>query len=128
MPGYTIKNLMDVDDLAAGRGLDIEARFGRSHMDSEHLGVTYFRFGPGVRAPFGHHHETQEEAYVVVSGNGRIRLDDDIVDLKPWDLVRVAPEVVRGIEGGPEGLELIAIGADRPPDGDGVMVPDWWSE
>jgi mannose-6-phosphate isomerase-like protein (cupin superfamily) len=128
MAGYTTKNLMDLDDLAAGRGVDIQARFARSHIDSEHLGVSYFRYGPDARSPVGHHHETQEEAYVVVSGNGRMKLDDDIIELKQWDVIRVAPQVIRGFEAGPDGLELIAIGADRPPDGDGVMVNDWWTE
>ena len=129
MAGYTHKNLQDVDNSApeaAGDGL--EARFARKHLGSEHLGVSYFRYGPGFRAPYGHRHREQEEAYVVVSGSGRLRLDDDIVDLKRWDVVRVAPEVVRGFEGGPDGLEVIAIGADRPEGGDGELVRDWWTD
>jgi mannose-6-phosphate isomerase-like protein (cupin superfamily) len=119
---------MEVEDSAAGRGNDIEARFARSHLDSEHLGVSYFRYGPGFRAPFGHSHREQEEAYIVISGSGRMKLDDEIIELRPWDVVRVAAEVTRAIEGGPEGLEIIAIGADRPEEGDGVTVADWWSD
>jgi mannose-6-phosphate isomerase-like protein (cupin superfamily) len=129
MAGYTIKNLQDVDNSApesAGDGL--EARFGRKHLDSEHLGVSYFRYGAGYRAPYGHRHREQEEAYVVVSGSGRLRLDDEIVDLKRWDVVRVAPQVARAFEGGPDGLEIIAIGADRPAGGDGELVEDFWTE
>jgi mannose-6-phosphate isomerase-like protein (cupin superfamily) len=126
--GFTIKNLKEVEDLAADRGPGLEARFARKHLDSEHLGVSYFRYAPGVRSPFGHSHREQEEAYVVVGGSGLIKLDDEIVPLRQWDVVRVAPEVVRGFEGGPEGLELIAVGADRPEGGDGVPVPDWWTE
>src|SRR5689334_14690294 len=114
MADFTITNLKDVDDAAADRGPDIEARFGRKHLNSEHLGVSYFRYGPGFKAPYGHRHREQEEAYVVVSGSGRMRLDDEIVELRQWDTIRVAPGVVRAFEGGPEGLELIAIGADRP--------------
>jgi mannose-6-phosphate isomerase-like protein (cupin superfamily) len=90
--------------------------------------VSYFRYAPGFRAPLGHSHREQEEAYVVVSGSGRIRLDDEIVELAQWDVVRVAPSVVRGFEGGPGGLEVIAIGADRPEGGDGVRVDDWWTD
>ena len=119
MSDFTIKNLKEIDDASAGRGIDIEARFARKHLDSEHLGVTYFRYGPGVRAPYGHSHREQEEAYVVVGGSGRLRLGDEIVELKQWDAVRVAPQVVRAFEGGPDGLELICIGADRPEGGDG---------
>jgi mannose-6-phosphate isomerase-like protein (cupin superfamily) len=126
MPDYTIKNLMEIDDSAADRGPEIEARFARKHLDSEHLGVSMFRYGPGYRAPMGHRHREQEEAYVVVSGSGRIKLDDEVIELRQWDVVRVAPTVARAFEGGTEGLQLIAIGADRPEGGDGEMVQDFW--
>ena len=126
---YSIKNLQDVDNSAPdAAGDDLEARFARKHLDSEHLGVSYFRYGAGFKAPYGHRHMEQEEAYVVVGGSGRIRVDDDVLDLKRWDVVRVAPQVVRGFEGGPDGLEIIAIGADRPEGGDGELVRDWWTD
>ncbi len=128
MPGYTIKNLMEIDDAMSERGPDLEVRFARKHLDSDHLGVSYMRYGPHTRFPFGHSHREQEEAYVVIGGSGRVKLDDEIVELRRWDVVRVAPAVVRAFEGGPDGLELIAVGADRPADGDGVMVKDWWTE
>ena len=128
MPDYTIKNLKEVEDSAAERGPGIEARFGRKHLDSEHLGVSFFRYGPGFRTGVGHRHREQEEAYVVVGGSGRIRLDGEVVELRPWDVVRVAPQVVRAFEGGPDGLELIAIGNDRPEGGDGELVNDFWPD
>ena len=128
MPDYTIKNLMEVEDSAAGRGPGLEARFARKHLNSEHLGVSYFRYAPGFKAPYGHRHREQEEAYVVAAGSGRMRLDDDIVELRRWDVIRVAPGVVRAFEGGADGLELIAIGADRPEGGDGEMVTDFWTD
>jgi quercetin dioxygenase-like cupin family protein len=128
MSDFTIKNLKEIDDASAGRGIDIEARFARKHLDSEHLGVTYFRYGPGVRPPYGHRHREQEEAYVVIGGSGRLRLGDEIVELKQWDAVRVAPQVVRAFEGGPDGLELICIGADRPEGGDGERVDGFWDD
>jgi quercetin dioxygenase-like cupin family protein len=125
MPDYTRVNLKEVDDSAADSP-DLEARFARKYLDSEHLGVSYFRYGPGFRSPIGHSHREQEEAYVVVAGSGSVRLDDEVVELRQWDVVRVSPSVVRGFEGGPDGLELIAIGADRPEGGDGVRVAEWW--
>ena len=127
MPDYTIKNLKELDDVAADRPGDVEARFGRSQLDSEHLGVSFFRYGPGFRSPIGHRHREQEEAYVVVSGSGRIRVDDEVIELRQWDVVRVAPAVVRAFEGGPDGIELIAVGSDRPEGGDGEMVQDFWA-
>ena len=128
MANYTIKNLKQVDDSAADRGDDLEARFARKHLDSQHLGVSYFRYAAGYHAPYGHRHREQEEAYVVVGGSGRARLDDDVVDLRQWDVIRVPPETVRAFEGGPEGLELIAIGSDRPEGGDGELVEDFWTD
>jgi mannose-6-phosphate isomerase-like protein (cupin superfamily) len=128
MTSFTHKNLRELEDAAAGRGPEIEARFAREHIDSEHLGVSYFRYGPGYRAPYGHRHREQEEAYVIVAGSGRMRLDDEIIDLRQWDVVRVAPNVVRGFEGGPEGIEMIAIGTDRPEGGDGEMIKDFWTD
>ncbi len=69
----------------------------------------------------------QEEVYLVLAGSGQIKLDDDIVELRQWDVVRVAPATVRAMHSGPEGLDLIAIGSDRPEGGDGVAAPaDWW--
>ena len=128
MSDYKRVNLKDVDNAAADRGPDLEARFGRKHLDSDHLGMSYFRYAPGFRAPYGHRHKLQEEAYVVVSGSGRMRLDDEIIDLAQWDLIRVAPSVVRGFEAGPDGLELIIAGSDRPEEGDGEMVQDFWTD
>jgi len=126
MPDYTHLNFKEIEDSAGESSPGLEARFGRKHLNSEHLGVSYFRYAPGVRSPIGHSHREQEEAYVVVSGSGTMRLDDEIVQLRVWDVVRVAPAVVRGFEGGPDGLELIAIGADRPEGGDGIRVAEWW--
>jgi mannose-6-phosphate isomerase-like protein (cupin superfamily) len=74
----------------------------------------------------GHHHKEQEEAYVVVGGSGRIKLDDEAVELRHFDVVRVAPHVVRAFEAGPDGLEILAVGGRKPEDGDGVRDPGRW--
>lgn len=126
MNDFTIRNFKELEDAAADRGPDIEARMARKHLGSEHLGVSYFRYAPGYRSPAGHRHREQEEAYVVVGGSGRAKFDDEIVDLRQWDVVRVAPQVARAFEAGPDGLELIAVGSDRPEGGDGEMVEGHW--
>ncbi len=126
MSDFALKNFMEIDDSAANRGPDIEARFARKHLDSQHVGVSYFRYGPDYRSPIGHRHREQEEAYVVVSGSGRVKLDDEVLELRQWDVLRVAPHVVRSFEAGPEGLEVIAVGNDRPEGGDGEMIPGHW--
>ncbi len=126
MSRFTIKNLKELEDSAGERAPGIEGRFARKHLDSEHLGVSYFRYAPGVRSPMGHSHREQEEVYVVINGSGRIKLDDEIQELRQWDVVRIAPQTVRAVEAGPDGLEFIAIGSDRPEGGDGIAAPDWW--
>jgi mannose-6-phosphate isomerase-like protein (cupin superfamily) len=129
MSDYTKMNFMaDIEDSAAARapGGEIQARFARSHIGSEHLGVSHFRYAPGYRSPFGHRHREQEEVYVVVSGSGRVRLDDTTEEIDQWDVLRVAPHVGRAFEAGPEGLEIIAVGNDRPEGGDGEMLPEFW--
>ena len=126
MAGFTIKNLKEIEDSAGEHAPGIEGRFARKHLDSEHLGISYFRYDPGVRAPVAHSHREQEEAYIVVNGSGRIRLDDEVHELRQWDVVRVSPQTVRAIEAGQDGLEFIAIGSDRPEGGDGIQAPTAW--
>src|SRR5262245_24566397 len=124
--GFTIVNLKEVEDSAGGRSPGVEGRFARKHLESDHLGASYFHYAPGVRAPAAHSHREQEEAYIVVGGSGRIRLDDEVRDLRQWDVVRIAPSVVRAVEAGEDGLELIAVGSDRPEGGDGVIAAEAW--
>src|SRR5436309_4842996 len=126
MSGFTIKNLNDVEDSAGERAPGLEGRFARKHLDSQHLGVSYWRYSPGLRSPAAHSHREQEEAYVVVGGSGRIRLDDEVHPIRRWDVIRVSPETVRAFEAGEDGLELIAVGSDRPEGGDGVLAPSAW--
>ena len=128
MPSYTIKNLIELENATASRGPDVEARFGRTQLGSEHVGVSHFRYAAGHHNRMGHRHREQEEVYIVVAGSGRMKLDDDVVELRQWDAVRVAPEVVRAMEAGPDGLDVIVVGSDRPEGGDGELVKDWWTD
>ena len=49
MSDYTIVNLKEIDDSAGDNASNLEAHFGRKHLDSEHLGVSHFRYNPGFR-------------------------------------------------------------------------------
>ena len=126
MSRYAHVNLLDLEATSRLEGL--EARFGRGRLESRDLGVSHWRYEPGYRARVGHRHGEQEEAYVVVSGSGRIVVDGEVLELREWDVVRVAPEVVRAFESGPDGLEFIAVGGPRPEEGDGQMAEDPWPE
>lgn len=130
MSDYTHVNFKQVEDQAVGFGLspNLEARFGRAALGLEHSGLGYFRIAPGHRPPFAHSHKTQEEIYIVVSGSGRMKIGDDIIDLVQWDAVRVAPAAMRAFEAGPEGIEYLAVGAPATPPGDGTIVPEWWTD
>ena len=105
MSGYTLKNLMDVEDSAVKFGYSptLESRFARSDLETERVGVSYQRVAPDTRVPFGHHHRSQEEIYVILGGSGRAKLDDEVVELRQFDALRVAPTVTRQFESGPDG-------------------------
>src|SRR4051794_19830930 len=106
---YTHVNLVTVEDSAPSFGLGDaqETRFATQSLDAQRTGVTLQRIRPGARPGFAHRHEQAEEVYVVLSGSGRMKLDDEIVELAPRDAIRVAPTVTRAFEAGPDGLELI---------------------
>ena len=128
MSNYATVNLLDVKDSLAERAPGIEARFARDHLASRDLGVTLMRYGANLRSPMAHSHREQEEAYVVVAGSGRVLLDGEIHKLALWDVLRVAPEVVRAFEAGPDGMDVIAVGGPKPREGDGVLAELEWPE
>ncbi len=123
---WEIVNLREIEDSAQTEG--VEARFARKHLASRDLGVSLFFYGPNFRSPVAHSHREQEEAYVVVEGSGRVRLDGQVRELSLWDVLRVAPEVVRAFEGGPHGIGIIAIGGPKPEGGDGVRSDALWPD
>ena len=127
---HTIVNLMQVHDMAKDHGLSpgLESRFARVPLGLEQSGLSHFRIAPGFRAPFGHTHREQEEVYVIVSGSARLRLDDEVLELGTWDAVRIPPGVWRALEGGPEGAELLAVGAPNTDNKDVEMEPGWWKD
>jgi mannose-6-phosphate isomerase-like protein (cupin superfamily) len=123
---HTRINLADVEDAAPANGFGDrwEARVARTDLGAQATGVTHFRLRPGKRSPFAHRHAHAEEIYVVISGSGRVKLDDRIDEVRVLDAIRVAPQVVRAFEAGPDGLELIAFGPHH--DADGEQVDDPW--
>src|ERR687893_615519 len=131
---FTLRNLKDdVKDVGSNfdGAPDLEFRMATQALALEQSGLSYQSVPPDYPFPYGHKHGNQEEIYVVVGGSGRMKLDDEIVELKRWDAVRVPPGTWRGYEAGPEGLEIIVVGAphlgDTPRD-DVEGERDWWAD
>lgn len=128
--GYTKTNLRaDVEDQAPNFNMpsEMKARFARSSVDGQTLGLSLFTLEPNFRIPFGHKHSEQEEVYVIVRGSGRVKVDDEIVDLAEWDAIRFDVDAMRCMEAGPDGVEYVAFGAGDDPR-DAEMAPGWWSD
>lgn len=125
---YAIVNIKELEDQAVKFGLspNVEARFGRKATDAQQGGFSYQKLAPNYRQGFGHHHEGQEEFYVVLSGGGTIKLGDETRKVQQWDVVRVAPTTVRAFEAGPDGLELLVFGAGET--GDATMIESFWED
>jgi quinol monooxygenase YgiN/mannose-6-phosphate isomerase-like protein (cupin superfamily) len=126
--GHTLRNLEEAEDVAAkyGYGEMGESRFVADDLDAERTGVSHQRLRPGMRQMFAHRHHRAEEVYVVLSGDGRARIGDDVVELKPLDALRVGPEQTRQFEAGPDGLEYLVFGPRSK--GDAEIVRDWWTD
>lgn len=130
MSKYTLVNIKDVEDMAPkfGHAPNMEVRFARKALGMEGFGMTYQKLAPNHRVPFNHRHKEQEEVFVVLSGSARAKLDDEIIELKQLDALRVSPATVRGFEAGPDGAELLVIG-NREGMGDTVMADkDFWDK
>ena len=131
MPDYTKLNLkQDVEDMALKFGLSpgLESHFARKPLELEHSGVSLYRIAPGFRTPFGHRHGEQEEVYVVISGGARLKIEDEVLELGQYDAVRIPGPMMRCLEGGPEGAEVIAFGAPDTDNKDAEIVQGWWSD
>ena len=123
---YTIKNLREVEDVAPRFGFDAvqEARFAWRPLEAEDTGLAYHVIKPDQRGK-AHRHDAAEEIYVVLSGTGRINLDGEIQELRAMDAIRIAPQVARAFEAGPEGLEILAFGPRHEGDGE-ILEEDPW--
>ena len=124
---YDKVNIDELDDQAAPHGLHSqEARFPRTALNAERIGLAHYKVKAGERLEFGHRHRSMEEAYVVLAGSGTFRVDEETFEVAAHDVVRVSPESWRGWEAGPEGMELLAVGEHVEGDGESEMDMEWW--
>ena len=127
--GYTKRNLRKVENAAPKFDMpsEMDARFARTPLEGETLGLSIMKLAPGFRIPFGHKHAGQEEVYVVVKGSGRIKVEDEIVELAQWDAIRLDKDTMRAVEAGPDGIEYLAFGAGDDPS-EVEMAQGWWTD
>jgi mannose-6-phosphate isomerase-like protein (cupin superfamily) len=129
MTSHTIKNLRDAEDHAPRFGFDAvhEARFPYRELEAQETGMAFYVVKPGCRQPFAHRHNAAEEIYVILSGRGRVKLDDEVVEVGPLDAIRVAPPVARAFEAaGDAPLEVLAVGARHEGDAE-ILRDDFWA-
>lgn len=128
MSDRTLVSLRDVEDSAPKLGVDAkqEIRFAQAALDAERTGVSLMRVKPGQRQAIAHRHDEAEEVYVILSGSGRIKVDDEVFDVQPLDAIRLAPAVTRAFEGGPEGIEYLAVGPHHDADGAVFPIEEFW--
>ena len=130
MSDYAIVNLGDVENVAPKfqmpEGMDV--RFPKRQLGCTTGGVGIEKLPSGVRTPFGHTHSEQEELYVIAEGSGRIKIEEEVHDLRTWDIVRVGSNTMRNFEAGPDGITIIAFGAPIAEENDGEIVPGWWAD
>ena len=63
----------------------------------------------------------------MLAGSGRMKLDDEVIELARLDAIRVSPGVMRAFEADDDGLEILVF-SPRREDDRGEIVPGWWSE
>jgi mannose-6-phosphate isomerase-like protein (cupin superfamily) len=132
MATHAVVNIKDIEDMAQRYGYapNMEVRFPTAQLGLENSAFSYQRLAPNFRQPFGHKHRRQEELYVIVGGGGRMKLDDEIIELGQWDAVRVPSETIRCVEAGADGIEYLAFGAPNTgrTEEDAEPHPSWWTD
>ncbi len=89
-------------------------------------GLAFLVLNPGMRQAFGHRHELAEEVAVVLAGGGRVRLEEEILEISELDAIRLAPTTPRAFEAGPEGMSLLVFGPHHAKDGE--VLSDFWTD
>ena len=128
MSDYTKVNLASVEDQAPKFGVQAQSfRALREDLGCEKTALSLQEIKPDARQEFGHRHADEEEIYVILSGSGRMRVEDDEIEVGELDAIRVAPAATRAFEAGSSGLRFVAFGAGAGKQ-DGEMRPGWWGD
>ncbi|HEX3238981.1 MAG TPA: cupin domain-containing protein [Solirubrobacterales bacterium] len=83
-------------------------------LEATQLGSRLWRLEPG-QASTKHRHAEQEELYVLLEGEGRVRIDGEALTLAPLDTLLVGPDSVRQLFNDTDADQLwLVVGA--PPE------------
>lgn len=132
MSGYSIVTRDEAPDFMAQYPGYGEMRFFAEPAEAEQVAFTWRSMpaGTGGKGSYGHRHKDQEEVYFVLSGRLLFKLGEDVVEVGPHTVVRVAADTYRSVHNdGPEDAELVicsvkAEAAEAEPD----LTPDFWPE
>ena len=130
MSDYTVvkrEDAMDAMEQWPGFG---EMRMFTYSLGAEQVALTWRQMPPdtGGRGSYGHSHKTQEELYLVLSGEVTFKLGDDVFTAGPGTAVRIPPATVRSIhnDGRDEAEVVICSPRVEDPQGDAQQVEDFW--
>jgi mannose-6-phosphate isomerase-like protein (cupin superfamily) len=125
---FTIVHADDVDDEYAGTDVPGEFRTLTDALGAEQVAITLIRIPPhsDFEQGTGHRHEQIEELYLVTRGTLTMRFGDEVREVGPGSVARVAPKTVRSHRNeGDEPVEMWAI-SPRNDRSDSVKVDEFW--
>ena len=128
MADFTVVRADDVKDFYAGTDVPGEFRSLGDALGAEQVAITLIRVPPhsDFEQGTGHYHEEVEELYVVARGSLTMRFGDEVLEVGPGAVARVAPHTRRSHRNeGDEPVELWAISRRIEPE-DAVKIDEFW--
>src|SRR5258708_28780372 len=129
MSDYTAVQRTDAIDFMAGYEGYGEMLSYTHALGAEQVAMTWRRMPPstGGKGSYGHRHHTQEEVYLVVSGEIKAKVGDEVITLATGSAVRVAPGTFRSIHNEGPGDAQVVICSIRvdDPSSDAETAPDF---
>ena len=124
MTNFTIINLKDLEDMAPKHGHSdmMQSRFASKDLELKESGLGYQILSANAKLPFKHKHKMQEEVFLILSGTGKMILDQETIKVKPLDVIRVGADVVRSLKADNKELAFVIFGAPATKDTDYIMV------
>ncbi|MBA2546654.1 MAG: cupin domain-containing protein [Solirubrobacterales bacterium] len=97
-------------------------------LGAETMGARFWRLRQGQTIT-RHRHRTTTELYLLLEGRGRIRVEDELIELEPMDALLVEPEHVRQPFNDTEADQLwLVVGAPPEPANTLEMTPEQLAE